>query len=101
MPTPKRAQQPQQPQQAPPQAQEGEEEPKKKKRRKKTNADDPDHNGGSEARPRIEEGAAVDRIRHRDGYHYRFHYARLRALLGAEYDPDAFLLRPPTGAAPF
>jgi prolipoprotein diacylglyceryl transferase len=35
------------------------------------------------------------------GYHYRFHYARLRALLGAEYDPDAFLLRPPTGATPF
>ena len=109
MPTPKRAQpqphqhQPQQPQ-PPHQAQaegvEGAEEPKKKKRRTK-NADDPDHGGSEGARPRIEEGAAVDRIRHRDGYHYRFHYARLRALLGAEYDPDAFLLRPPTGATPF
>lgn len=102
MPTPKQRAQPQhQPQQAPPQAEGAEsEEPKKKKRRTK-NADDPDHNGSEGARPRIEEGAAVDRIRHRDGYHYRFHYARLRALLGAEYDPDAFLLRPPTGATPF
>ena len=107
MPTPKQRAQPQQHQPQPPhqapqaEGAEGAEEPQKKKRRKKTNADDPDHNGGSEARPRIEEGAAVDRIRHRDGYHYRFHYARLRALLGAEYDPDAFLLRPPTGAVPF
>ena len=77
------------PQPAEPPAERAEEDaPKKKKRRRGERAV-------------IEAGAALDRLRRGDGYHYRFHYGRLRALLADEYDPDAFLLRPPAGAAPF
>jgi hypothetical protein len=81
------------PQAAPRQAADEQEGGHKKKKRRSGAA-------AVEERPGIEAGAALDRTRRADGYHYRFHYPRLRALLGAEYDPDAFLLRPPAGATP-
>ena len=71
-----------------PQAQEAQEEASKKRKRRRQDAELP-----------IEAGAAIDRVRQSDGYHYRFHYRRLRALLAADYAPDAFLLRAPSAGA--
>ena len=65
------------------------------KRKKRRTAIDP-------RTPSLEEGAAIERRRCASGFVFRFDYARLRALLGAagEYDPDAFLMRPPSHGAP-